>query len=177
MPIIVKKDKGEFTPAPEGLHQAVCCDVVDLGLKDTTWGPKHKIQLRWQLEETMPDNEDKPFLVVKQYTSSLHEKANLRSDLETWRGKKFTEEELEGFDIEKLLGVNCQLQIIYAPRDGGGVWANVKAIVPAPRNAKKLVVRDYVRKVDRTEEAPATEGTGPWSKAQPTLAEDSDIPF
>jgi len=30
MAIIAKDNRKEFTPAPEGLHQAVCVDVVDL---------------------------------------------------------------------------------------------------------------------------------------------------
>jgi hypothetical protein len=33
MSIIAKSNKKDFTPAPEGLHSAVCCDVVDLGLQ------------------------------------------------------------------------------------------------------------------------------------------------
>jgi hypothetical protein len=179
MPIIVKREKIEYTPAPEGLHQAVCCDVVDLGLLPTPWGPKHKIELRWQLEITNPDHEDKPFMVTKRFTSSLHEKANLRSTLETWRGKKFSDEELDGFDIEALLGVNCQVQIIHNITDDA-TYANVQAVVPAPRNAAKLRVRDYVRKVDRQEDEPqyrkdAAKPKGPWSKEQ--QATDEDIPF
>ena len=47
MSIIAKKELSTFTPAPEGLHQAVCCDVVDLGLKNTPWGDKHKIRIVW----------------------------------------------------------------------------------------------------------------------------------
>ncbi len=149
MSIIAKKKKIEYTPAPEGLHQAVCCDVVDLGLQPTLWGEKEKVQIRWQIEETNPDNGNKPFEVSKRFTLSLHEKANLRITLETWRGRKFSDEELEGFDLEKLIGVNCQVQIMHNPKDGGGVYANVQAVVPAPKNATKLRVRDYVRKVDR----------------------------
>ena len=43
----------------------------------------------------------------------MSEKANLRKDLEGWRGKSFTESELEGFDLEKLIGSNCMLNIVY----------------------------------------------------------------
>ncbi len=179
MPIIVKREKIEYTPAPEGLHQAVCCDVVDLGLLPTPWGPKHKIELRWQLEINNPDNGDKPFMVTKRFTSSLHEKATLRSVLETWRGKKFADEELDGFDIEALLGVNCQVQVIHNITDDA-TYANVQAVVPAPRNAAKLRVRDYVRKVDREEETPQYrkgEGRGAWSKEATPQITNEDVPF
>ncbi|MHA1379626.1 MAG: hypothetical protein ACTSRG_14730 [Candidatus Helarchaeota archaeon] len=45
---------------------------------------------------------------------SLHAKATMRKFLESWRGKKFTKEELEGFDLQKILGKPCQLQIIHS---------------------------------------------------------------
>ena len=43
----------------------------------------------------MPDG--KPFLVRRRYTASLHEKSALRKDLESWRGRAFTNVELDGF--------------------------------------------------------------------------------
>jgi hypothetical protein len=107
---------------------------------------------------------------VKRYTLSLHEKANLRRELETWRGKKFTAEEGEGFDLEKLLGANCQLQVIHNEKDDGTVYANVQAIVPAGRGLEKLSIPpDYVRAINRdktsTDSKPGTNGK---PAAQPT---------
>jgi hypothetical protein len=51
MSIIARDNRKEFTPAPEGLHQGVCVDVVDLGLVAGIYGEKHKVELRWQLEQ------------------------------------------------------------------------------------------------------------------------------
>ena len=170
MAIIAKKNKKDFTPAPEGLWPAVCVDVVDLGMEQTPWGEKHKVQLRWVLEERDPKT-DRAFLVLKKYTLSLDEKANLRRELETWRGRKFTKEESEGFDLERLIGVNCQLQIMHNVTDGGDVYANVQAIVPAGKGVVKIAVpSDYIRVCDRKKEQEpgkdAFEG-----------ATDDDIPF
>ena len=150
MGIKVADNGGNFTPAPEGLFQAVCVDVIDIGIKDTTWGQKHKVQLRWQLDQIDPEAKPpKRFLVVKSYTASLNEKASLRKDLETWRAKKFTKEELEGFDLEVLLGINCQLQISHNVNDAGKTYANIGAIVPLGKGMTKLKPADYVRAVDR----------------------------
>ena len=148
MAIIAKDNRKEFTPAPEGLHQAVCVDVTDLGLQPTPWGEKQKVDLRWQLE-AMDEETGRPFLVQSRYTNSLNEKATLRIHLEAWRGRKFTAEELEGFDLEKLLGVNCQIQVIHNITDQGRIFANVQAIVPLGKGMTKLRPRDYVRVVDR----------------------------
>jgi hypothetical protein len=148
MPIIAKDNRREFTPAPEGLHQAVCVDVTDLGLQATQWGEKQKVEIRWQLEEK-DEETGKRFLIMSRYTNSLNEKATLRQHLEAWRGRRFTQEELEGFDLEKLLGVNCQLQVIHNIVGEGRVYANVQAIVPIGKGMTKIRPEDYVRVVDR----------------------------
>lgn len=149
MGMIVKDDKKKFNPAPEGLSGAVCCDVVDLGLQDTPWGRKEKIRVVWIVDAIDPET-DKPFMVSKSYTASLNDKANLCQDLETWRGRKFTPEEKQGFDMERLIGAGCQLQIVHNVKDGGEVYANVQAIVPLGKGmVKPAIPRDYVRHKDR----------------------------
>lgn len=147
MSIIARKPESQYVPAPEGLHHAVCCDVIDLGLMQTAWGEKHKVRLVWQLEPTQEDG--RPYEVRKQYSLSLHDRAALRKDLESWRGRKFTPAELEGFDLEKLIGVNCQVQVVQDISEEGTIWANVQAIVPAPKGVLKLAVREYTRMQDR----------------------------
>jgi hypothetical protein len=153
MPIIAKKPESNFTPCPEGLHQAVCVDVVDLGLNKGPFGEKHKVELRWQTEL---ENEDvhppRRFQLRKWYTLSLHEKASLRKDLECWRGRKFTEDELKGFDLEKLIGANCQLQVIHNITDDGKTYDNIQAIVPHNSKLPKIAAQDYTREKDRAKQ-------------------------
>jgi|TARA_R110000824_G_scaffold123218_4_gene280802 hypothetical protein len=166
--IIAKRPESSFQPAPEGLHHAVCCDVVDLGLVDTPWGMKQQVEVRWQLSETNPKTQSR-YEVRKRYTTSLHEKANLRKDCESWRGKKFSDEELEGFDLEKLLDANAQVQVVHVLSDQGRTFDRVQAIVPN-KKGPKLTVKDYVRQADRDE----TAGT----QATPVVEVDLDeIPF
>jgi hypothetical protein len=158
MPIIAKDNRKEFTPAPEGLHQGVCVDVIDLGLVTGQYGEKHKVEIRWQLdllEDASTSNPPRRFMVTNRYTLSLNEKATLRKHLEAWRGKLFTEEELAGFDLEKLLGVNGQLQIIHNLSEKGRTFANIQAIVPLGKGMTKIrPSEDYVRMKDRTSTEP-----------------------
>jgi len=42
-------------------------------------------------------------MISKRYTMSLGEQSTLRKDLESWRGKKFTPEELQGFDLNACI--------------------------------------------------------------------------
>lgn len=175
MPIIAKDSGGgEFTPAPEGVHQAVCVDVVDLGVIETTYAgstkQQHKIRVMWEINEQMSDG--RPFIIGRRYTLSLGEKASLRKDLQSWRGRPFTQAELMGFDVETVLGANCMVNVIHDTKDGK-TWANVSAIMPLAKGMTKLQPsKDYVRMKDRQtqngEPPPHDDGYNP---------SDEDVPF
>src|SRR5271170_5806756 len=104
--IIAKRNSKEYPVAPEGLHQAVCVDVIDLGMVKRKWeGESYEspmIRIRWEIEETDP-NTSLRYIVDQRYGLSLGKKSKLLPLLESWRGRKFTKEELEGFDVEKLI--------------------------------------------------------------------------
>lgn len=134
----------DFTPVPEGTHIAVCDMVVDLGKQKTTYmgdtTVKPQVYIRWQIpaertEWTDGDGvkHEGPMVIGKTYTASLGEKANLRKDLQAWRGKTFTEEELRKFDISKLLGVAATITVTHKPKESGGVYANVTSVGGLPK--------------------------------------------
>jgi hypothetical protein len=149
MPIIAKAG-ATFIPAPAGTHPAICCDVVDLGEVEVTFQGKtqrkHKIVICWQIDEDMDNG--KPFLVRRRYTCSLHEKATLRRDLESWRGRGFNDKELEAFDLESLLSVGCLINVIHESRNGS-TFANVASVMRLPKGMTSPTIRDYVRVCDR----------------------------
>lgn len=180
MPIIAKAGGGnpDFLPAPAGTHAAVCCDIIDLGVLKVNYGGKeksqHKVRIVWQLAELRP-SDGKPFQASKRYTNSLHEKASLRKDLESWRGRAFSEEELKGFDLEKLLSIPAFLNIIHAQK-GSDTYANVVGIMRLPKQMEAPQVRDYVRMCDRKpdESGEVPPGFGGPDDYQIT---DDDVPF
>lgn len=151
---IIAKDNSESKfaklPLPEaGTTQAVCCAVWDLGLQKTSYKGEekiqHKIMIAWEIAQLIeaPESEynGKPYMLKKKYTLSLGDKANLRKDLESWRGAPFAQNELNGgFDLEKLYGVNCLLGIKHeaAHDDASKVYANVTAILPLQKGTEKI---------------------------------------
>ena len=145
MPLVIKESEGHFEPAPPGLHQAVCVDVVDLGIVPGKYGPKAKLRLIWQLKTRNKKGER--FQVRATYTQSLGESSNLRKDLESWRGRSFTQEELENFDVEKLLGINCQLSLKQEKsKSTGRLYAKVTAVLePLKGAAHELTAEKYER--------------------------------
>src|SRR5688572_7661771 len=132
---VVAKDSGNSgsAPPPTGIVPALCVDVIDLGVQDTPYNKKqHKIKLVWQLAEEDEDgnsllkDDGRPWRMGKWYTLSLNEAATLRADLESWRGKPFDDAELaEGFDVEKLLLVPCQLQLVEKKTQTGKLFVGV----------------------------------------------------
>ena len=171
MPIIVKA-KANYTPAPAGTPAAVCIDVVDLGELKVEFGGeakmRHKVRIVWQIDAYREDG--KPFYVSKRYTHSLHEKASLRKDLESWLGRALTAQELEGFDLESLLSSACLLNIIHENKNGQ-TYANVASIMPLPKSMAAPSPRDYVRVCDREPtEAP------PVDEPPDSVISDEDVP-
>ena len=120
---LIASDKGggDYKPTEEGVHLAVCYGVIDLGHQHNEKFQKdeHKILIQWELPNLRIDIKDngetvsKPRAISRRFTLSLGEKSHLRPFLESWRGKKFTGGELAEFDITKLIGVNCQLQVLH----------------------------------------------------------------
>lgn len=127
---------GDFEQAPIGSHVARCVKIIDIGTQKGEYQGKVNIRrqciIGWELpNELMTEGEyaGKPFTVSRFYTASLGEKANLRKDLESWRGRAFTEQELMGFDSKNILGKPCMLSVIH--NDKGK--ARVSGVMALPK--------------------------------------------
>lgn len=135
---LIAKDKGggDFKPVPAGTHIAICNLVADMGVQPTAkFKPRAQVYIRWELPHeiiTWKDANGKentgPMTIGKRYTMSLSDKANLRADLESWRGKMFTEAELKGFDIKNILGKACMLGVTHNVTPGK-TYANISAVM------------------------------------------------
>ena len=141
--LVIKDDgpKRRAPPAPAGTVPALCVFVEDLGMQTTSWQGetkiKHQLIIGWELAHliNVPDEpgEDpyeyngKPYLLTKTYNFSLAPKAGLRLMLESWRGKKYTKEELKtGLDVRMLVGKQFLLNIVHSdPTFEGKVYANI----------------------------------------------------
>jgi len=139
MAVMTSSNSPEKQLVPMGNHRAVCIGVYDLGTQPGgQFKPKRKVRIVWELcDELMADG--RPFVAGKDYTNSLHEEATLRKHLESWRGRKFTSDEVKGFDIAKLLGVNCFLNVIHETfEDGSGKqYGKVTAVASMPKGMPK----------------------------------------
>lgn len=180
MPIIARDSGGaDREPIPADVHHAVCVGVVDIGTQpqgNSKYTPKPKVMIQWELPECRRQYEkdgkeyDVPDMISKPYTNSLNEKANLRKDLDAWRGRPFTEDELDGFDLVNIIGVNCLLQIVHR-KVGDKTYANIASIMKLPK-------RDTPVKPERStlyftlEDVPEGSTSVPWPEEMPDWLRD-----
>lgn len=137
----------DFKLPPAGSFSARLYRLIDIGTQTTEWMGKKKMQRKiiamFELHgedndgQPLVTNDGKPLVVSKRYTLSLDEKATLRKDLEAWRGRAFTQEELDGFNLEVLLGKFCMVSITHTEHDGKQ-YANISSISQVPSALKKL---------------------------------------
>lgn len=128
---------GNYTPLEAGTYPARCYSMVHIGtIQEEFQGEKkimNKVRISWELptelKEFKQGEGEKPYVLSKEFTLSLHEKSSLRAFLKSWRGKDFTEEEAKSFDVTKLLGVTCMLSVGHK-ESKGKVYAEINSVSP-----------------------------------------------
>lgn len=198
---------GDFEIAPEGVFLARCFKMVDVGTQTITsqFGTKDTRQVYLYFELLEDDEGEKvrmedgqPYIIFNSYKLSMHQKSALRKHLEAWRGKKFTEDEAAGFDLSKLLGQACKLQVVHTDsKDGQRTYANISAIMTTkkkPEGVNELIsfsVEDPDMEVfndlpewlqDKIENSPEWTADDTESGAEEASAEEDkidiqDVPF
>lgn len=123
MSMIVKSEgNSEIKQLEPGVYTCIASAIIDLGIQESSmYGNKQrKAIIVWNIvgETVKINDEEKPRVISKEYTMSLNEKSTLRRDLQAWRGKPFTVEELKGFDLANILNVPCQIQINQEEKNG-----------------------------------------------------------
>lgn len=207
MGITAKAGEGkQFDPVPAGNHVARCYQMVEIGTEEAEFqGEKknvHRVRITWELPNEKkvfnPEKGEQPYSVSKDYTLSMHEKATLRHDLQSWRGRAFTDEEAVAFDITKLLGKPCLLNIIHRTAQNGNTYANIAGVTAVPKgtivpdqinptfllsyedwdDAKFASLPDWLKqRIEKTPEFQARLETKSMPAATEEKAADDDLPF
>lgn len=129
-------EKREFQIAPVGSHLARLYRIIDLGTQKSEYMGQvkmlRKVKFFWELHGDELKIDGKPLIQTRNYTLSLGEKASLRKDLESWRGKSFTDDELRGFDLKNLLDKWCMVTVQHRTAGNGNTYADAVAVTPVP---------------------------------------------
>src|SRR6516164_2184740 len=134
--VLESKAGGDFRPHVEGIHPAVCVDVIDLGLVESEFQGQrrlvHKVRVFFETEQR--NEEGRNCIISKTFTASLHPKAKLAEFLGKWRGRPVVPG--ESIDLAKLIGANCTLVISRQQNMVGRTYASIDAV---SKPTKRLV--------------------------------------
>jgi len=154
MGLTVKASGGAstFKPVPSGMHLARCYRIVDMGTQITTWKgvskEQPKVMLQFEVHSEDADgnavvtDKGEPMSISKNFTASLEEKAILRQELENWRSRAFTAEELKGFHLKNVLGAWAMLSVVKEQGNDGNEYTNISSINPVSSQIKKAGLPD-----------------------------------
>lgn len=163
------RESGNKNSIPEiepGLYLAICYLIADIGEHENRMynNTSRQIVITWEFpdERIEINGQMVPRAQSMFFTLSLNERARLRGFLENWRGRAFSAEELEGFDVGKVLGAPCMLNMVERVKpDGskrtviGGVSRVPKGMkIPLPENPRVLFDLDAPDAIDQMQNLP-----------------------
>jgi hypothetical protein len=168
--ILQCKDSGDFKPHPEGIHPAVCVDVMDLGLVETEFQGVKKIveKVKITFESEAKTEDGKPCSVFRSFSASLHPKSNLAAFLGKWRGRPVAPG--ESIDLQKLIGASCTLVISHQKNLAGKTYASIDAVSKPTRKVMPSGTYDPAAARQRYAEWKAKQGgdrRGAWDESRP----------
>lgn len=127
-----------FENPPAGNHAGYLVGVIDLGTQTKSYkGESHEaysIYLCWELTDCpMSGTKGVNHVIGKEYTYSFHTKSSLRQMVEGWSGRTGKFNEGEEFDLRKLFGVPCLVNVSNSDGGEGRTFANLKGVTPLPK--------------------------------------------
>ena len=159
MPIIAPvSEQKQFKLVPSGNHVARVCRIIHIGTVPETFNGEDKMmnkvlisfELPNELEVFKEEKGKEPFVVSREYTLSMNEKANLRKLVEGILGVALSDEESEHFDVTSLSGKVCLLNVVHKVSSASkNTYALIQGAAPlpkgmtAPEAINKPLVVDY----------------------------------
>ncbi|MBO5836270.1 MAG: hypothetical protein J6Q92_00065 [Oscillospiraceae bacterium] len=131
---IKDRAKPKTPPVEPGVYMAVCVGVIDLGeqYSEKFKSYANKVKFVWALpSETIEiDGKVEERQLSKEFTFSVSKKGGLRTFLESWNSKTYSDDEFAELDVFDQLGKPCQLQVVL---NDTGEYSNVANLMPLPK--------------------------------------------
>lgn len=131
---IKDRAKPKQPPVDPGVYMAVCVGVVDLGeqYSEKFKSYSNKLKFVWALpSETIEiDGKTEERQLSKEFTFSVSKKGGLRTFLESWNSRTYSDDEFAELDVFDQLGKPCQLQVVL---NDTKEYSNVANLMPLPK--------------------------------------------
>ena len=136
----LKESTSSFKPVPAGAHAARCYGMVSIGTQiptNPTYQPSFQVVLMFEIpaETIERDGKQVPLSICRFLGTSLGKPTKPTKTnqlLSSWRGKPFTIDEAKGFDLAKVVGHPCLLNIIHEDKNGQ-TRESIASISPLPK--------------------------------------------
>ncbi len=150
---IVAKSRENVPPIDAGAYHAICAAVVDLGTQppnNPQYRARQEVLFMWELPDERREFErdgvrvNEPRIIKRRFPLFLggNKPTELRKMLESWRGRPFTADELNGFDLKNVLGVNCLLTVVHVVKPTA-TYANVGSVSPLIKGTPKRTAETH----------------------------------
>ncbi len=120
----------DFEIPESGPQPAVLVAIIDIGTHEKSYGGDAKVQtelyLAWELPGAKMTGMNRNHVLPRVLTKSLHVKSGLYKLITQWRGSAIPDG--EDFDVEKLLGQPCQLNVAHEQSKKGRTFAKVEGV-------------------------------------------------
>jgi hypothetical protein len=104
----------------EGSHLAKVVGLIDMGTHVSIFKEKErknkKVLFIYELQTKMKNGE--PFILSKEYSQSMHEKATLRAHSFAYLKKKIRDSDIPTFSFKNFLGIYVELYIDHITKEG-----------------------------------------------------------
>ena len=120
--------KPSIPPVAPGTYSAICVGSIDIGEQLVKYKDKsnysNQVAFIFELvgEYIEVDGKQEPRTLSRKFTFSKSEKSGLRKFVESWQGKKFSNEEFGEFDTNDMVGKEAMIGVVL---NDTGEYANI----------------------------------------------------
>lgn len=148
MPTASAGNGGSYKIPEAGNRPALCFAVVATGTQERSFqgqakSPAAHVRIGFELCGEDDKNEDGSRMTIwsKAMMLNLSDKASLTKMINSWRGVSFTPAELERFDVGRVLGAACLLNVVInSSDDGQKKYANIDSVTQLVKGMPKPAV-------------------------------------
>jgi hypothetical protein len=136
--------KQNYEQLEAGNYMARLYQIIYIGTVLVEWKGVDKMQSKIRLSFEFPtekrvfneENGEQPYVLSREFTFSMNKKGNFRPMIESWLGKKLSDEEAIDFDIDTMIGKEAMVNVVHNQANNGNTYANISTVSPLMKGSK-----------------------------------------
>lgn len=135
----VPKIESTYEPLPAATYVARLYSIIQIGSETYEYQGKsitqNKVSLTFEFPTELREfgEGEKPYVLSKEFTFSMHAKSKLRPFIESWLGDFKNDDDAYDLDFSDLIGKTGLVSVSHYTKKSGAVGEKISAIVPLPK--------------------------------------------